>query len=239
MSPFRIVDRGVDPQDLDRIAEALGPLDRGRGDELRITVFDGRRDDDLSAALAPPAVCVIDAHCAGRAASGLDEAFLTLRVSTATANRLDVADAFAWALEHRHPDLAGQTADIRYALQEAIGNAVIHGNLGLDGTLRGSLDSLRIFAAMMEERMADPERSGRPITLAARECPDGIIVSVEDCGDGFAPDRVRPSDNPAAGGMGLSIIRMYCRSVVFDMDGRRIIMTFARNAQNGSSSLSQ
>lgn len=223
-----LVSSGVDSPDLKHIRDALHRLNRGPGVNRRVTVIDGSKTDDLPACLAPPTTCVIDAQCGADGALALeDSSVLTLRVSTATANRLDVAEAFAAALERRRPGLAGQAADIRYALQEAIGNAVIHGNLGLDGTLRGSLESLRVFAAMMDERMADADRSRRPITIIANDHSDGITVSVEDCGDGFSPDTVKPTDNPAAGGMGLVIIRMYCRSIAFDLGGRRIAMTFS------------
>ncbi len=222
-----ITNRGVDALDLERIQDDLRRANPSCSGRMAATVFDGRREEDLPAVLVPPASLVIDADCAAPIMIEIvPETLLTLVVSTHTANRHDIADGFTGALERRRPELAGRTADIRYALQEALGNAVIHGNLGLDGTLRGSLDSLRVFAAMMEQRLADPHHSRLPIVIAAEATADGVVLTVEDHGDGFVPADVRPSDNPAAGGMGLSIIRMYSRSVAFDRGGRRIAMTF-------------
>ncbi len=217
-----ITNRGVDPSAADRIRAQIALRTPER---LNVTVFDGRDESDLAAALALPVAVCIDIQCTDPAAD-LPRASLLLRLSTATATRLDVADAFATALEPRFPHLADQLNGIRYAVQEAVGNAVIHGNLGLDGALRASLEELRQFAAAMEQRLGDPAHAGLPITIAARPCRGGIAVSVEDRGPGFHPPSIRPPPSAAAGGLGLAIIGQCCRRIRFSRGGRRITMLF-------------
>ena len=209
-----------DVQDLRNGFSRLNGKRRGR---LDVRVFDGRHEDNLNAALICPARVYLDIDCA---AFTLSPAAFELHVSTATARRIDVAECFVRSLEHHFPHIGMVTEDIRCALQEAIANAVIHGNLGLNGALRGSLTSLRVFAAMMEQRLNQPVYSRLPITIGARLQRGCIAVSVEDCGQGFDPDCVRPADTPAAGGMGLSIMKRCSRKLVHSRCGRRVTMTF-------------
>lgn len=197
----------------------------GRREQSGVTIFDGQTESGFVAALAAPATTVIEAQCADNA-GGLPAAALLLRLSTATATRLDAADAFASALLARFPHLGGQIAEIRFAVHEAVANAVIHGNLGLDSAMRSSVEELRRFAATMEARLGDPAHAGLPVTILARSCPGGLVISVEDGGAGFQPKTIRPPASAAAGGLGLSIIGKCCRRLRFSRGGRRISMLF-------------
>jgi anti-sigma regulatory factor (Ser/Thr protein kinase) len=188
-------------------------------------MFDGRDDDALSLALALPATVCVDSGCA----DGADppyHASLLLRLSTAAATRLDVANAFCAALKNRAPQLAGHLSDIRYAVHEAIANAVMHGNLGLDSGLRSDMAGLARFAEAMEQRLADPVHARLPVIIAARTLGDRVLISVEDQGMGFRPQDIRPPASAASGGMGLAIIAKCCRRVRFSKGGRRITMMF-------------
>jgi anti-sigma regulatory factor (Ser/Thr protein kinase) len=221
--------KGVDHvADLEQLRAEFGHLNGKRRGRLDVSVFDGQDDDQLTAALACPARVYLDADCT---AFTLSPAAFELRVTTATAKRLDLAMCFTRFLATRFPHMAKVTDQIRHALQEAVANAVIHGNLGLNSALRGSLASLRVFAATMEQRLSQPAYARRPLTIGARAQREGVSVSVEDCGAGFDPGSVKPSSNPAAGGMGLSIMRGCSRTMVHSRDGRRVTMTFSQDGQ--------
>jgi anti-sigma regulatory factor (Ser/Thr protein kinase) len=223
---FDIQAHGVDDGRLARFAPRLARLNRHRPHEFQVRLFDGAELAELGSVLAPPANACLDVDCNRNVTFLLPVADFVLRLSTATANRVDVADCVIGALQDRHPHLAAKAADMRYALQEAVGNAVIHGNLGMDSGLRISMEGLREFALQLDQRLADPAHAQLPITISARIAQDGIAIVVDDRGAGFDPLAVRPPPSAAAGGMGLGIIRKCARTVSFGRGGRRITMVF-------------
>ena len=190
-----------------------------------ITTFDGSDDDALAAALAPPATLCIDLACAESAVPPI-RASLLLRLSTAAATRLDAANAFCSALADRAPYLTRDLGDVRYAVHEAIANAVMHGNLGLDSAMRSDMAGLSRFAEAMEQRLADPAHARLPVVIAARSLDGRVLISVEDQGRGFRPQDIRRPASAASGGMGLAIIAKCCRRLRFSKGGRRITMMF-------------
>lgn len=191
--------------------------------------FDGADIAALKDLLAADAMAFTDSSCAAGPWLPPPEALLALRISTAAALRLDVADAMVMALVARHPWLEARATDMRYALQEAVGNAVVHGNLGLDSSLRGSLAGLREFSTIMEQRRSDPVLSARPIVICVAAVSEGVEIAVDDVGGGFTPGRIAMPIGPAeaaGGGMGLGIIQRCCAALRFERGGSRIVMTF-------------
>lgn len=223
---FSIQAMGVDARRLDRFVPRLARINRERPGCFQVRLFDGARENDLAAALAPPVNACLDVDCHHNVSFVLPTADFVARLSTSTANRLDVAEGVVNALLGRFAGLAAKAADMRYALQEAVGNAVIHGNLGMDSGLRATMEGLREFALQLDQRMADPEHAYRPITISAKVSGDDVALAVEDRGVGFDPLAVRPPESAAAGGLGLGIIRKCARKVSFGKGGRRITMVF-------------
>lgn len=194
-----------------------------------VILFDADRDDDLAAMLAEPAVAIIDVGC-DDPIGGLARlpSALLVRVSTAMALRRDLAGPLATALCHRLPQARGIAAAVRTALQEAIGNAVMHGNLGLPSSLRAEPDGLADFARLMESRAANPLYARRPVTIAAKWNARGLVVTVEDRGEGYrAGHGGRLPAATAISGRGLAEIRFACRRVNVLAQGRRISMRFS------------
>lgn len=149
---------------------------------------------------------------------------LTLRISTRVAATLAVACAFTSALVARVPRLEARRWDVEGALQEAIGNAVIHGNLGLASDLRCSLEGLARFGRLMESGLADPILAAKPILIDSHWTESALTLSVTDQGRGFDPLSLATPMPGAKFGRGLSTIRTLCDSVAFSEDGRRISM---------------
>ena len=202
------------------------------GLDQTITIFDGTDDRALAAALASPASFCLDSACVQRG-DPPRRAALSLHLSTSSAARLDAADAFCTAMAKRAPHLAGRLGDMRFAVHEAIANAVMHGNLGLDSAMRANLAGLTRFAEVMEQRLADPAHARLPVVIAARLSGDWLLISVEDKGRGFRLQDVSRPASAAAGGMGLSIIAKCCRRIRFSNGGRRITMMFRAALPDG------
>lgn len=214
-----------------RLAAITLPLGLPRSGLCRPTVilFDAAMDDDLAGMLAEPTAAIIDVGCHDPI-GGLDRlpSALLVRVSTAMALRRDIAGPLTAALCRRLPQARVAEAPLRAAMQEAIGNAVMHGNLGMDGGLRNCRDGLASFAHMMETKAKDPRLTNRSVTIAAKWNAHALVVTVEDCGAGFDhhSHAARQPGATAHGGRGLAQIRAACGRVNLLSKGRRISMRF-------------
>jgi CheY-like chemotaxis protein len=130
-------------------------------------------------------------------------------------------------------DLAGlrlcdATAFLRVgvALQEALANALYHGNLEVDSELRQ--DDERLFYAEADRRRhLDPYRS-RSIHIDASVDRSAATYVIRDEGPGFDPsvlDRpIDPDDLMRIGGRGLLLIRTFMDEVSFNAKGNQITM---------------
>ena len=120
--------------------------------------------------------------------------------------------------------------NVRDALQEALGNAVMHGNLELDSALRQSMETMKKYGSLMAERMNDPRYASRPITISAAWTDDSVIITVRDVGNGFdvSDSSFDARSAHAHSGRGLSMIHELANAVRFEDQGRVIHMTFNR-----------
>lgn len=222
-----LIDCGVPVAALEAAKRSLATLTSQRRGAMRIALFDGDSLADIDAVLAAPISAALDIACLS-APQRLPVRPNTLvwRLSTRTALKIDGAGAFAKAVVGRHPHLASIEGKIAMALQEAIGNAVLHGNLDLKTAKRGSLEGLTEFAAEMERRTADPLYAFRPVTVGSTACGDRVVMWVDDCGRGFTPVAPRDIILSAGGGNGLAMIRACSHALASRRGGRRLTMAF-------------
>lgn len=207
--------------------QSLATLTSSRRGALRIALFDGDTAD-FDALLANPISAALDVAClSARHPLPMRPDVLVWRLSTRTALKIDGANAFTKAVICRQPGLAPAEGKIAMALQEAIGNAVLHGNLDLKTAQRGNLEGLVEFAAEMERRTAEPAYACRPVTVGAATCRDRMVIWVDDCGRGFTPVAPRDIVLSAGGGNGLAMIRACCQDLAIRRGGRRTVMAFA------------
>lgn len=200
-----------------------------------LVLFEGAGAASLEDILCPPAVWAIDLDCSSPD-RGLERlpARLLLRASTLATVNHDMVGVLIAALIQHLPRTEAMAIDLRLALQEAVSNAVMHGNLCLDGRLRSSREGLAVFTRTMQHRLADPRFTRRPVTIAADWNQTHLVIRVEDRGRGFQPPAVSlPVAPKACSGRGIGQIRALCQRVSFTRQGRRISMRFRLPPWNG------
>lgn len=156
---------------------------------------------------------------------------LVLSLSTATAYAVDTMGLVSEAMRqsfHVRSELDTQLIEI--CLAEAISNAVIHGNLQIDGRLRATAEGFESFRQTMLQRLADPVKSRRRVEICLVPLGSGMLtIAVSDQGAGFdlAEKLTQAPAANAKSGRGLNLIRKAARSVVAEDCGRTLVMTFA------------
>lgn len=146
---------------------------------------------------------------------------LFVSLSTASAWALPLAQDLAAALGRRFRIRRERCEALGTGLAEAVGNAVLHGNLGVPSPERRGLDGFAALEEMAGRRAADLRRARLRIEVRARRAmPHRLLVEVADEGSGYVPAVVeRP-------GSGLSLIRAFADSVELLDGGRCIRMCF-------------
>jgi anti-sigma regulatory factor (Ser/Thr protein kinase) len=155
---------------------------------------------------------------------------LALSLITASAYTLSAMELSSEAARRDFAIPDGETADlIDICLAEAIGNAVIHGNLGIPGHLRATPKGFQRFCQIMQERLTDPVLSRRRVEINMSSGGGGrVCMSVTDQGRGFdlAAQLSRAAEVDATHGRGLGLIRRVCSALHGEDDGRTLVMNF-------------
>lgn len=120
---------------------------------------------------------------------------------------------------------------IGVAIDEAICNAVHHGNLEVDSELRN--DGYDLYLTQISERRTQSPYSERHVHVRAEVTATQVSYAIRDEGKGFDPDSIPDPTDPAnldkASGRGLLLIRTFMDVVSFSDDGRQILMVKYRD----------
>ena len=144
-------------------------------------------------------------------------------VTTGTANHLHLAGRVVGCITERHPMPDAQRDDMELALHEAISNAVVHGNLQVEGMKGLSVAALERFSHDLAQRMADPSFANRRVEVSVWLEDVTVVVEVADEGTGFArPEHIEYG----ASGRGLDLIAAIAEELQLLDGGRRIRMRF-------------
>lgn len=237
-----VVDGEVSP-DLAEQCTALGlrvaALSDGRAETAGRCLLAGSADmDSVRRGLAPPFSGFIELGDEGLLGVGLRcfntarEGGFCLSLSTLRAYGMSVSELLSWAMRRNMALADGEAADlIDIGIGEALGNAIIHGNLGIPNHLRTTSRGFEHFRLALSERIADPVLSRRRVEINVRACgPEFLTIAVSDQGLGFdlAGKLARSVHSEAKSGRGLGLIRRICVSMLGEDDGRTLVMTFAR-----------
>ncbi|MGJ5181941.1 ATP-binding protein [Bradyrhizobium oligotrophicum] len=151
---------------------------------------------------------------------------LSLVVTTRSAYRHSIVKTFVDALRARLPLTEDLRIRIHSAAQEALMNAVLHGNLRIDGELRGSLDGLIAAQAIIETRLNSPEIGDALIRLDAVWTATDVAITIRDSGDGYDYSSVRPPVEDGVSGRGLEILQVFSDRVTVLNGGTTVRLEF-------------
>lgn len=231
---YRLAAISVEPQQAAQAAAALGiPLDGAPVAEAQqVWLIGADRSADLTQALTSRCAAIIEyadgAQPQERLAQALGQGQLLVSLTTKLAWTLDTAAQFCDGLIARGLMPAHIRQEVELSLHEAIINAVLHGNLGMAGSLVDEPAQFDAFCQRLTEALADPARAVKRVDLAAWVADGQLHVSVSDAGAGYDPDNIRPPTNPEAkSGRGLEIMRLMSAGLTVSDGGRTATLHFA------------
>ena len=117
------------------------------------------------------------------------------------------------------------------ALQEAMANALYHGNLEIASDLRGVDDEA--YGRLVSERLTQSPYRDRKIHVRSLMDPDWLEIRIEDEGPGFDPGLVPDPNDPAnldrSHGRGILLMRTFMDEVLYNETGN--IVTLRKRRQ--------
>jgi anti-sigma regulatory factor (Ser/Thr protein kinase) len=198
-----------------------------------VTCWDGISEETLQMALAPPATQCVEADLIDDCGDDVvlsqpAPGRLSLIVTTRSAYRHSIVKAFVNAMENR----ASLSKDLRVrlysAVQEALMNAVLHGNLRIDSDLRGNLDGLLAAQDAIESKLNLPEIARSKIRVEAIWNASVLNVMIRDSGRGY--DHENADESPAsadrASGRGIAILQAFSDRVAVLNGGTTVNLEF-------------
>ena len=133
----------------------------------------------------------------------------------------------------------GERMQIAMALDEALLNAMIHGNLEVSSELRQS-DNGTPYVNMIAERKERAPYRDRKVTIKLEATSEEIIFIIRDDGPGFDSAALRDPTDPEnierAGGRGLLLINAFMDEVSHNEVGNEIRMRKRKVTGNGEES---
>ncbi|MBJ42000.1 MAG: hypothetical protein CMJ80_01665 [Planctomycetaceae bacterium] len=112
------------------------------------------------------------------------------------------------------------------ALTEALANAIDHGNLELDSTLREETNSS--YRELGARRSQEPLYANRRVKVTAYLSSVEIKLVIQDQGPGFDPSKLPDPTDPEnllkASGRGIMLIKTFMDEVTFSPKGNEITM---------------
>ena len=128
------------------------------------------------------------------------------------------------------------TIRVGVALQEALLNAIYHGNLELKSELRESPAS--VYYKLGEQRRHQPPYDHRHVYVSARLSRSEAIYTIRDEGQGFdpatLPDPTNPENIEKCSGRGLLLIRTFMDHVSHNAIGNELTMIKRRDPNRTS-----
>lgn len=127
------------------------------------------------------------------------------------------------------------TTQLIVGIEEAIANAMYHGNLEIGSELKHN--HFAEFYKQAEAARRDPRFSRRTVRLSIDASHDGAKITVADDGQGFdpqtVPDPTAPENLALAHGRGLLMMRTFFDDVRFNKLGNEVTLT-VKNQQHAS-----
>lgn len=185
----------------------------------------------LAVALKEPYAGVIEWSAEGEpvgdwAAVAMSAGGFYLSLTTGTGFGLQIAALVSDELTERGVVSVEQRSVVELCLQEAVANAIVHGNLGIASTAKDHPEGYRIFRS--EERLNDPVRRRRRIDIFTRWSGRVLDISVVDQGAGFDTSMIPTEiDSANRSGRGFVFMRALAGRVAVTDGGRCTSLRFA------------
>lgn len=224
---------GVDARDLEDLA-------RNQGFSLASTtqcadilmVAEPKRERLARILSAQPPFAVIEAPAPSqvfgdRLELALAKKGLLLSLSTATAFNADLTSLLCAACRQRMKISDERLSDIETAVEEALSNAMVHGNLDIASVLRNDPADFDQYCDLVNERLTTPSYANRRIEILLVWARDSIDVEVHDEGRGYDISNFQALPHlEAKCGRGFSLIRDLASNVTIAEHGRSLTMSF-------------
>ena len=118
--------------------------------------------------------------------------------------------------------------DYAIVLQEAVANAILHGNLEVESaSIPSGLSGLQDQYDLIEKRLSDDVLASRRVGLTARWTTEELVTEVVNKGPGYEP-RPRNPEPANAPRRGMALIESLTERMVIDQNGRRITFKIKR-----------
>lgn len=121
----------------------------------------------------------------------------------------------------------GERMQIAMALDEALLNAMIHGNLEVSSELR-QIDDGKPYNELIEKRKTESPYKDRRVVVRLNASVKSVTIVISDDGPGFDCDSLRDPTDPEnlerAGGRGLLLINAFMDEVRHNTKGNEITM---------------
>lgn len=114
-------------------------------------------------------------------------------------------------------------------VSELYNNALEHGVLGLDSTIKSSPDGFDTYYLLRSERLLNPEGHFISLNFAFnRGEPNSLHFRITDSGDGFDVEKIRQSlqENENPFGRGLGLLESLCTRLEYSDGGRTALAVY-------------
>jgi DNA-binding response OmpR family regulator len=123
---------------------------------------------------------------------------------------------------------------IAMAYHEALVNALEHGNLDMDSSLKGDfITGQDTYAALLHSRLEDPVFGARRVDVLVSTTPERYEVTIIDDGPGFDIRKITQISNDNLTkqcGRGLAMIRMVMDEVIHNEKGNQICLVIRKKS---------
>jgi CheY-like chemotaxis protein/anti-sigma regulatory factor (Ser/Thr protein kinase) len=127
----------------------------------------------------------------------------------------------------------GDNTRVGVALEEALANALYHGNLGIGSELRET--DIDAYWDLVQQRRKSPPYSDRRIHVHVSLGREKGTFTIRDEGEGFdpslIPDPTDPENLEKVSGRGVLLMQAFMDNVEFNDVGNMVILTKERNGQ--------
>jgi DNA-binding response OmpR family regulator len=125
---------------------------------------------------------------------------------------------------------------IAMAFHEALVNALEHGNLDMDSSLKGDfITGQDTYAVLLQSRLEDPAFASRRVEVFVSTTPERYEVTIRDDGPGFDYQKLtKIADDTLTKqcGRGLAMIRMVMDEVVYNEKGNQIQLVIGKKVNS-------